>query len=398
MARLARPGGTVALQEPDSAGWVCDPPHPAFDRLRTELIAVYPRVGKDFEIGRRTAKPPARRRPARRPRDRHSARHAARRLLPHVPADTLCALLREPLLAGGTLTADRLDRDVAEVRRHLRRPDTITCQPLLWQAWATKPQTTHSDREGKHPMPRAHPIAAAAALALTAGALGGCAGHDPAPRAASGQFVAPVNGSRAFVALVSDGHRLTAYVCDGRHTGAWLTGPIRRRPRDARLPRPTRPDQRPPDRRHPGRHRHPHRPGAPVPRRHRDRRGRPVSRHRHGSRRTACDRGVDPPTRRPPTRHADRLHPRERQSGAAGPAAHAEPHGHDPGRHQQYDHARRQTRHDIQPLRGRRLLRARADANDARARRGAAGMTRPPRPSSRTQPDRRITTRCVPAP
>ena len=29
MTRLARPGGVVALQEPDSGAWVCDPPHPA---------------------------------------------------------------------------------------------------------------------------------------------------------------------------------------------------------------------------------------------------------------------------------------------------------------------------------------------------------------------------------
>jgi hypothetical protein len=71
-------------------------------------------------------------------------------------------------------------------------------------------------------MPRAQLVAAAAALALTAG----CAGHDPAPLPASGQFVAPVSGSKAFVALVSDGRHLPAYVCDGRHTGAWLTGPI----------------------------------------------------------------------------------------------------------------------------------------------------------------------------
>jgi ubiquinone/menaquinone biosynthesis C-methylase UbiE len=29
---LARPGGVVALQEPDAEYWVCDPPHPAFER------------------------------------------------------------------------------------------------------------------------------------------------------------------------------------------------------------------------------------------------------------------------------------------------------------------------------------------------------------------------------
>jgi len=46
----------VALQEPDTAAWVCDPPHPAFDRLRTELVAMYPRLGKWFDIGRRSGR------------------------------------------------------------------------------------------------------------------------------------------------------------------------------------------------------------------------------------------------------------------------------------------------------------------------------------------------------
>jgi hypothetical protein len=56
MARLARPGGIVALQEPDSAAWVIDPPHPAWDLLLTEVIDVYPRIGRDFHTGRRAAR------------------------------------------------------------------------------------------------------------------------------------------------------------------------------------------------------------------------------------------------------------------------------------------------------------------------------------------------------
>jgi ubiquinone/menaquinone biosynthesis C-methylase UbiE len=138
MARLARSGGIVALQEPDTAGWVCDPPHPAFDRLRTELVAMYPRMGKDFDIGRRTA---------RLLRDA-GLRDVQARATARVtrPGDyyqtfllTLCALLRDPLLAGGALTPRELDRDVAELREHLSAPDTLTCQPLLWQAWGIKP-------------------------------------------------------------------------------------------------------------------------------------------------------------------------------------------------------------------------------------------------------------------
>jgi ubiquinone/menaquinone biosynthesis C-methylase UbiE len=46
MVRLVCGGGTVALQEPDSASWVCDPPHPAWDVVRSEVLAVYPRTGR----------------------------------------------------------------------------------------------------------------------------------------------------------------------------------------------------------------------------------------------------------------------------------------------------------------------------------------------------------------
>jgi ubiquinone/menaquinone biosynthesis C-methylase UbiE len=51
MVRIARPGGVIALQEPDSSGWVCDPPHPAWDLLLTELLDAYRRNGKNFDMG-----------------------------------------------------------------------------------------------------------------------------------------------------------------------------------------------------------------------------------------------------------------------------------------------------------------------------------------------------------
>jgi ubiquinone/menaquinone biosynthesis C-methylase UbiE len=138
MVRLTRPGGTVALQEPDASVWMCSPPHPSFETLRAELVEMFPRAGKDFRIGRRVL---------------HLLRDAGLRdvrvrptaRVTH-PGDyyqtfllALCRLLREPLLAGGTLTAEQLDHHVALARDHLTRPDTITCQPVLWQAWGVKP-------------------------------------------------------------------------------------------------------------------------------------------------------------------------------------------------------------------------------------------------------------------
>jgi ubiquinone/menaquinone biosynthesis C-methylase UbiE len=138
MVRLARPGGVVAMQEPDTAAWVCDPPHPVFDRLRSELVAVYPRTGKDFDMGRRAARL-LRDAGLRDVEVRATSRITRLGDYYHTFLLTLCALLREPLLAGHSLTPDRLDCYLAELREHLQRPDTITCQPLLWQAWGVKP-------------------------------------------------------------------------------------------------------------------------------------------------------------------------------------------------------------------------------------------------------------------
>src|SRR5262245_19557767 len=39
--RLARPGGVVALQEPDVDTFSCYPPHPAWDRLMTAMLGVF---------------------------------------------------------------------------------------------------------------------------------------------------------------------------------------------------------------------------------------------------------------------------------------------------------------------------------------------------------------------
>jgi ubiquinone/menaquinone biosynthesis C-methylase UbiE len=138
LVRLARPGGTVALQEPDAAAWLCDPPHPAFDRLRDRLLAVYPRAGKDFRLGRRLG------RLLRDAglRDLH-VRTTSRLTQPgdyyHTFLLTLCGLLGGPLLDDPELTRARLDDDCAALHEHLAHPHSITCMPLLWQAWATKP-------------------------------------------------------------------------------------------------------------------------------------------------------------------------------------------------------------------------------------------------------------------
>jgi ubiquinone/menaquinone biosynthesis C-methylase UbiE len=140
MTRLARRSGIVALQEPDSAAWVIDPPHPAWDLLLTEVTDVYPRTGRDFHTARRAA---------RLLRDAGlqdvQVRVLGRLTAPgqyfHTFLPTLTVLMREEILADGRITPGQLDSCTAELRQHLSQPGTLTCLPTIWQAWGRKPGT-----------------------------------------------------------------------------------------------------------------------------------------------------------------------------------------------------------------------------------------------------------------
>ena len=138
MTRLTRPGGVVALQEPDSAAWVIDPPHPAWEMLLTEVTDLYPRTGRDFHTGRRAA---------RLLRDA-GLRDVQVRVIARLtaPGDyfqtfllTLAALMREEILAGGRVTPGQIDSAAAALREHLSQPSTLTCLPTIRQAWGRKP-------------------------------------------------------------------------------------------------------------------------------------------------------------------------------------------------------------------------------------------------------------------
>ena len=134
MVRIARPGGCVAVQEPDASAWNCDPPHPAFDILRGAILSAYRRTGKDFNIGRRIprmlkevgldevdVRPTA--------RVTRAGEYYQTFLL------TVASLVRDVIVQAGELTADEFESYTAALRAHLEAPGTITCQPLMWQAW-----------------------------------------------------------------------------------------------------------------------------------------------------------------------------------------------------------------------------------------------------------------------
>jgi ubiquinone/menaquinone biosynthesis C-methylase UbiE len=141
LVRIARPGGVVAVQEPDAAAWSCDPPHPAFDILRTAIMDAYRRTGKDFNIGRRIG---------RMLRDA-GLDHVQVRATARVTQTgdyyqtfllTLAGLVRDVIVGAGDLTDDELDSYCAALRAHLESPTALTIQPLICQAWGRVPPAT----------------------------------------------------------------------------------------------------------------------------------------------------------------------------------------------------------------------------------------------------------------
>ena len=138
MVRIARPAGLIVVQEPDSCSWTCDPPHPAWDILRGGILTAYRRTGKDLNIGRRIGRmlrdlgvEEVQVRPT--VRVTHAGDYFQTFLL------TIATLVREVMVESGELTDDEFTSYAQALGRHLADPGTITCPPLMWQAWGRVP-------------------------------------------------------------------------------------------------------------------------------------------------------------------------------------------------------------------------------------------------------------------
>ena len=140
MVRLVRPGGTVALHEPDSTTQRFDPPLPAMARVQQLLSASAERSGVDRTIALRAPRllrelglvdvrvnplvhvyPPG-----------HSRRH-----LPLWFAENARPRLLEQGLAGEA----EIDELIASLRRYLDDPNTLVVSSLFLQVWGRVPET-----------------------------------------------------------------------------------------------------------------------------------------------------------------------------------------------------------------------------------------------------------------
>jgi len=138
MIRVVRPGGWIAVQNADFAGWICEPAHPAWTVLYDALIAAWQAAGLDPFIGRRM---PALLRDAGLTDislDAHA--HIWRSSDPYQRLLlTFTNIFRNRIINGGFLTADQLDRLTTELAQHLAQPDTFVIYLLFFQAWGRKP-------------------------------------------------------------------------------------------------------------------------------------------------------------------------------------------------------------------------------------------------------------------
>lgn len=136
--RLVRPGGAVALQEPDGSTLHCHPPHPAWDRLKDALLGTFRGVGADLQLAHKVYA---------------LVRHAGLKDVQYRPflvgvrsndpmVDYLPSTvesLRGTVLKLGLMTEAEFPALLAECRRHLRQPDTIFTMYTVAQVWGRKP-------------------------------------------------------------------------------------------------------------------------------------------------------------------------------------------------------------------------------------------------------------------
>jgi SAM-dependent methyltransferase len=135
--RLARPGGTVALQEPDVATLNCYPPHPSWDKLKAALFGAFSGVGADVELARRLYSVV------------RQAGLADVQFRPFIvgvrSTDPMVDYLpstvesvRATVLQLGLLSELEFPIVLAECREHLRQPDTVSTLYTVAQVWGRK--------------------------------------------------------------------------------------------------------------------------------------------------------------------------------------------------------------------------------------------------------------------
>ena len=132
--RLARPGGIVALQEPDGSTLSCYPPHPSWDRLKSALLGAFKRVGADLELARRLYH--VMHQAGLRDVQYRTALLGVRSIDPMVDyLPSTVESLRGTILRLDLIGETELNAALAACRRHLAQPGTSFTMYTVAQVW-----------------------------------------------------------------------------------------------------------------------------------------------------------------------------------------------------------------------------------------------------------------------
>jgi SAM-dependent methyltransferase len=138
MLSLAKPGGTIALQDYDRVSCVCYPEHPSWTILLGAYDEAFRASGGDGGTGR--ALPWLLRSAG--AQDVQAKVHAklvdmdSSRRTHHLG---LLEVMHEKIVSFGRLKESELAEHKQALRRHLADPDTVVIDHLLVQAWGRKP-------------------------------------------------------------------------------------------------------------------------------------------------------------------------------------------------------------------------------------------------------------------
>ena len=171
--RLCRPGGVVALQEPDCATLNCYPPHPAWEKLKRAVIGAFSGIGGDVHLGQRLygmvrqiGLLDVQYRPV------LIGVRSTDPMVDYLPATV--ESLRGTITKLGLLSDDEFPSILAETRRHLQKPDTVFTLYTVAQVWGRKPRGAVIPRGLDHIVHAVHDLDAAgeayARLGFTVGA------------------------------------------------------------------------------------------------------------------------------------------------------------------------------------------------------------------------------------
>ena len=141
LSALTRFGGIVALEEVDWISWICEPPHPAWDRLRDLLREFRHRRGLDVYLGRQL--PGLLRGAGVEVMDfRALCPTYTRGADNHALLVGFASIGGPDLIGDGLVGADELAGLVNDLDAHTAHPETMTTYSLFCQAWARRPITS----------------------------------------------------------------------------------------------------------------------------------------------------------------------------------------------------------------------------------------------------------------